>query len=170
MVGEAAGGSGSSGNTREEEHRGEELLGEAARVEMQQQEEIAGQKEEPRQPALGDQQKLAEIVDTDVPMDKKANEALPATQLENNYHHFRLRGIRTQQLPERQTKTTQYRVVWGDHPNRSGSWVNENDVQISMPRQPCEQSSRDLVPQVERDVVRVHHMRCNRRSKSIKSF
>ena len=52
----------------------------------------------------------------------------PATDLEIDKHRFRLRGIRTQQLPGRQTKTTQYRVVWGEHPNRSDSWVNEDDL------------------------------------------
>jgi hypothetical protein len=34
-----------------------------------------------------------------------------------------------------------------------------------MPRLPCERSSQDLVPPVERDVVRVHHIRSSRRSK-----
>jgi hypothetical protein len=41
-------------------------------------------------------------------MDKEAIEALPATQLEIDKHRFRLRGIRIQQLPGRQTMTTQY--------------------------------------------------------------
>jgi hypothetical protein len=41
---------------------------------------------------------------------------------------------------------------------------------MSMPWPPCEQSSQDLVPQVERDVMRVHHMRCSRRSKGRKIF
>jgi hypothetical protein len=72
-------------------------------------------------PAVGDQQNQAEVDDTDDPMDKEATEALPTTQLEIDNHHFRLRGIRTQQLAGRQTKTTQYRVVWGEHPNRSDS-------------------------------------------------
>ena len=89
----------------------EELVGEAGRVEMQQHKEITGQKEELRRLALGDQQNLAEVDDTDVPIDKEATEALPATQLEIDHHHFRLRRIHTQQLPEHQTKTTQYRVV-----------------------------------------------------------
>ena len=81
-------------------------------------------------PAVSDQQNLAEVDDTTDPMDKEATEALPATQLEIDNHHFRLRGIRTQQLAGRRTKTTQYRVVLGNHPNRSDSWVNEDDVQI----------------------------------------
>ncbi|KAH7418667.1 hypothetical protein BKA64DRAFT_701183 [Cadophora sp. MPI-SDFR-AT-0126] len=103
-------------------------------------------------------------------MDKEATEALPATQLEIDHRHFRLRGIRTRQLVGRQTKATQYRVVWGEHPNRYDSWVNEDDVQISMPRLPCELSSQDLVPQVEMDVVRVYHIRSSRRSKCKKIF
>ncbi|PVH67637.1 hypothetical protein DL98DRAFT_639498 [Cadophora sp. DSE1049] len=111
-----------------------------------------------------------EVNDTDDRMDKEATEALPATQLEIDKLHFRLRGIRTQQLPGRQTKTTRYRVVWGEHPNTSDSWVNGDDVQISMPRLPCERSSQDLVPQVEKDVVRVHHIRSSRRSKCKKIF
>lgn len=72
----------------------EELVGEAGGVEMQH-EEIAGQKEDLRRPALGDQQNLAEVDDTDVPMDKEATEALPATQLEIDHHHFQLHGICT---------------------------------------------------------------------------
>ncbi|KAG4438643.1 hypothetical protein IFR05_005887 [Cadophora sp. M221] len=90
-----------------------------------------------RQLAVGDQQNQAEVDDTDDPMDKEATEALPATQLEIDKHRFRLRGIRAQP-PGRQTKTTQYRVVWGEHPNGSDSWVNEDDVQILMIRLPCE--------------------------------
>jgi hypothetical protein len=129
---------------------------------------VMQQQEELEQPAVGDQQDLVEVVGVDDPMDKEATEALPATQLEIDNHHFRLRGIRTQQLAGRLTKTTQYRVVWGEHPNRSDSWVNEDDVLISMSRLPCERSSQDLV--VERDVVRVHHMRCSRRSKGKKIF
>ncbi|KAI1501354.1 hypothetical protein F5X99DRAFT_204008 [Biscogniauxia marginata] len=103
-------------------------------------------------------------------MDKEATEALPATQLEIDKHRFRLRGIRTQQLPGHQTKTTQYRVVWGEHPNRSDSWVNEDDIQILMPRLPCERFFQNSVPQVGRDVMQVHRMRCSRRSKGKKIF
>lgn len=138
-------------------------------VAMQEQEELAAQKEEPH---VGNQQDLVEIVDVNNPKDKEATEALLATQTEIpkiDEHRFRLRGIRTQQLPEHQTKTTQYRVVWGEHLNRSDSWINKDDVQISILRLPCERSSQDLVPQVERD-VRVRHMRCSKRSKSKKIF
>ncbi|KAF4631381.1 hypothetical protein G7Y89_g6756 [Cudoniella acicularis] len=71
-----------------------------------------------------------------------------ATQLEVDHRHFRLRGIRTQQLAARLTKTTQYRVVWGEHLNRSDSWVNKDDV--------------------ERDVVRVHRMRSSQLRKGRK--
>ena len=39
-----------------------------------------------------------------------------------------------------------------------------------MPRLPCKRSSRDLVLHVERDVVRVYHMRCGRRSKGRNIF
>jgi hypothetical protein len=150
------------------EPRGGELVGEAGGVAMQQQEELEGQTEE--LVAVGDQQDFVVVDDTDDPKDKEATEALPAAELEIDKHHFRLCGIRTRQLPERHTKTTQYRVVWGEHPNRYDSWVNEDDVQISMAPPPCERSSQDLVPQVERDVMRVHHMRCSRRSKSRKIF
>jgi hypothetical protein len=121
-------------------------------------------------PAVGDQQNQAEVDDMDDPMDKEATEALPATQLEIDKHRFRLLGIRTQQLSGRQTKSTQYRVVWGENPNRFDSWVNEDDVQISMPRLPCEGFFQNLVPQVGRDVMRVHRMRCSRRSKGNKIF
>lgn len=87
----------------------EELVGEAGGLQMQQYEEIAGHEEELRRPALGDRRNLAGVDDTTDPIDKEATEALPATQLEIGHRHFRLRGIRTQQLPKRQT--TQYRVV-----------------------------------------------------------
>ena len=83
---------------------------------------------------MGDQQNHAEVRDRDDPMYKEATKALPATQLEIDKHRFRLRGIRTQQLPGRQTKTTQYRVVWGQHPNRSDSWVNEDDIKLGILR------------------------------------
>ena len=62
--------------------------------------------EELGQPAVGDQQDLVEV--------EEATEALPATQPEIpkiDEHRFRLRGVRVRQLPGRQTKTTQYRVV-----------------------------------------------------------
>lgn len=49
-------------------------------------------------PALGDQQNLVEVDDTDDPLDKEATKALPATKLEIIHHHFWLRGIRIQQL------------------------------------------------------------------------
>jgi hypothetical protein len=92
------------------------------------------QKDKPKQPSVGDQRDLAEVADADDRKDKKATKALPATQPntpEISEHRFRLRGIRTRQLAEGQAKTTQYRVVWGEHPSRSDSWVNEDDVQIS---------------------------------------
>ncbi|KAH6663378.1 hypothetical protein B0J14DRAFT_570431 [Halenospora varia] len=84
----------------------EELVGEAGGVETQQQEELAGQNKELVRPALGDQQNLVEVYDTDDPMDKEATEALPTTQLEIDKRRFRLRGIHARQLAGRQTKTT----------------------------------------------------------------
>jgi hypothetical protein len=99
------------------------------------------------------------VVDLDDPEDREATEDLPSTQPENNKHRFRLRGIRARQLPGRQTKTTQYRLVWGKYPNRSDSWFNEDDVQISMP---CEPYSQDLAPQV--NIFRVREMRSSLRN------
>jgi hypothetical protein len=67
--------------------------------------------EELGQPAVGDQQDLVEVADADNPEDKEATEPLPARQPESpeiNEHRFRLRGVQVQQLPGRQTKTTQY--------------------------------------------------------------
>ncbi|KAH6704184.1 hypothetical protein BKA61DRAFT_183702 [Leptodontidium sp. MPI-SDFR-AT-0119] len=131
-----------------------------------QQEELAAQKEELGQPAVGDQQALVEVVSADDPKDKEATEALPATQPEIpaiNEHRFRLRGVRARQLAGRQTKTTQYRVVWGEHPNRSDSWFNEDDVPMSMLWPPCERSSQDLALQAENDIFRVCEMRSSRR-------
>jgi hypothetical protein len=102
-----------------------ELAGEAEGVEMQQQEELGWQEEAPAQRNMDDQLDLVEVVDADDPKDKEAIEALPIMRPEVpeiDEHRFRLRGIRTRQLAERQTKTIQYRVVWGKHPNRSDSW------------------------------------------------
>jgi hypothetical protein len=56
---------------------------------------IRQQGELPGRPALDDQQNLAEVDDTDDPISKEATEVPPATQLEIDNHHFRLRGIRT---------------------------------------------------------------------------
>jgi hypothetical protein len=123
---------------------------EGGAVAMQQQEELA-------QPAVGNQQDLVEVDDADDPKDKEATEALPAAQPkipEIDGRRFRLRGVRAQRLAGRKTQTTQYRVVWGEHPNRSDSWFDEDDVQISMP---CEPYSQDLALQV--DVFRVCRMR-----------
>lgn len=145
------------------EPRWEELVGEAGEVAMQQQEEL-------RRPALGDQQDLVEVVDALDPEDKEPAEALPAAQLEIDNHRFRLRGIRARQLAGRHTKTTQYRVVWGEHPNRYDSWVNEDNIRTSMVPPPCDRSSQDLAPQEKWDVVRVHRIRYGRRSKGRKVF
>ncbi|KAH6667260.1 hypothetical protein B0J14DRAFT_659238 [Halenospora varia] len=90
----------------------EALMEEVGGVEIRQQGELAGW------PAVGDQQNKSEVDNTDDSMDKEATKALPATQLEIDKHRIRLRGIRTQQLPGRQTKTTQYRVIWGEHPKQ----------------------------------------------------
>ena len=62
------------------------------------------------------------------------------------------------------------RIVWGEYPNRSDSWVNEDDVQISMPRLPCERFFQNSIPLVGRDVMRVLRMRCSRRSKGKNIF
>ena len=143
------------------EQRETQVVVEGGAIAMQQQEELAAQKEELRQPAVGDQQDLVEVDVADEPRDREATEALPATQPEIDEidkHRFRLRGVRARQLPGRQTKTTQYRVVWGEHPNRSDSWLNEDDVQISMPWPTCELSSQNLALQTDMD-IRVHGMR-----------
>jgi hypothetical protein len=161
---------GTAQGLEEWEQQETEVVVEGGGVAMQQ-EQLAAQKEELAQPAVaeGDQQDLVEVIDADDPKDKEATKALPATQPEIDNHHFRLRGIRTQQLAERQAKTTYYRVVCGEYPNRSYSWANEDDIRLLMLRPSCERPSRDLVPQEEQD-VRVHRMRCSRRSKGRKVF
>jgi hypothetical protein len=81
---------------------------------MQQQVELAAQKEELGQSAVGDQQDLVKVVDADDPEDKKATKALSAAQLKIpviDQHRFRLCEVRARQLARRLTKTTQYRVV-----------------------------------------------------------
>ena len=113
-------------------------------------------------PAVIDQQDLAKVVDADDPKDKEPTKAQPAAQPklpETDEPRFRLRGVRARQLVGRQTKTTQYRVVWGKHPDRSDSWLNEDDIQISMP---CEPYSQDMALQV--DIFRVSKMRSSLRN------
>jgi hypothetical protein len=140
-----------------------EVVVEGGAVAMQQQEELAAQKEELGHPVVGNQQDLVEVVDADDPEDKEATEALLAAQPKiPDEHRFRLRRIRTQPLAGRQTGTTQYRIVWGEHPNRSDSWVNEDDIRILMLRPLYERSSQDLVLPIERDIMRVHRMRYNK--------
>jgi hypothetical protein len=110
---------------------------------------------------VGRQQDLVEVVDADEPEDQEATEALPAAQPkipEIDERRFRLRGVRARQLARLQTKTTQYRVVWGEHLNRSDSWSNEDGVQISMP---CEPYSQDPALQVV--IFRVCGMRSSLR-------
>jgi hypothetical protein len=114
---------------------------------MQQQEELAAQKEELGQSAVGDQQDLVEVVDADDPEDKKATEALPAAQLKIpviDQHRFRLREL-----------------YGGGYSNRSDSWFNEDDVRISMPwpPPPCELSSQSLALQTETYIFGVRDMR-----------
>ena len=135
---------------------------------MQQQEELEGQMKE--LVATSYEQDLVGINDTDDPKDKEATEAQPATYLEIDKHRFRLRGIRARQRAGCQTKTMVYRVVWGERPNRSDSWVNEDDMRILMLWPACERPSQDLVPQEGRDVVRVQRMRCSRRVQGKKVF
>jgi hypothetical protein len=109
---------------------------------------------------VGDQQDLVKVVGDDTE-DKEATEALPAAQPkipEIDSHRFRLRGVRARQLAGRQTKTTQYRVVWGAYPNRSDSWLNEDEVGMSMPWPPCELYSQNLALQTDMDIFRVHGM------------
>jgi hypothetical protein len=140
----------------------EELAREAGGVEMQQQEELGWQEEAPARRNMGDQPDLVEVIDVDDPKTKEATGALPTTQPEIR---FRLRGIRTQPLAGRQTGIAQYLVIWGEHPNWSDYWVNENDMRISVLQPPCERSSQDMALPVEKDVMRVHRMRYNRCNK-----
>jgi hypothetical protein len=139
-----------------------EVVVEGGAVAMQQQEELAAQKEELAQPTVDDQQDLVEVVGDET----EATEALPAAQPkipEIDERRFRLRGVRARQLAGRQTKTTQYRVVWGENPNKSSSWFNFDDVQISMPRLPCELYPQQLALQ-DMDIFRV----CDIRSSLLK--
>lgn len=55
-----------------------ELVGEGGGVEMQQQEEILGEKEKLRRPAIDDKQDLIAVNSTDNPKDKEATKTLPA--------------------------------------------------------------------------------------------
>jgi len=48
----------------------------------------------------------------------------------------------------------EHRVVWGKHPERSDSWFNEDEVQISMA---CKPYSHDLALQM--DICRIRKMR-----------
>jgi hypothetical protein len=94
---------GTAQGLEEWEQRETEVAVKGGGVTIQQQEELTAQKEELRQPAVGEgnQQDLVEVVDADDPKNKKATEALPATQPEIDEYRFRLRGIRTQPLARR---------------------------------------------------------------------
>jgi hypothetical protein len=94
-----------------------------------------------------------------------STEALPATQFDIDKYHLRLRGVRTQQFARRKTKTIQYRVVWGEYSNRYYSWIDEDDMRMSMRKLPCERYNQNLVPQGERAVIRVHQVRSSQVSK-----
>jgi len=85
---------------------------------------------------VGDQQDLVEVVDADDPEDQEATEALLAAQPkipEIDEHRFRLRGVRARQLPGRQTKTTQYRVVWGAKAEKFSSTWSMRSVSMTAP-------------------------------------
>jgi hypothetical protein len=131
-------------------------------VAMQQQEELAAQKEQHGQPAVGNQQDLVEVGDAGDPEDKEATGALPATQPkipDTDEHRFRLRGIRA--AAERQTKT--YRVVWGEHPTKFDFWIKANDIRMSMLWPPCrERSFQDFALQAERNISRIRQKRSSR--------
>ena len=141
----------------------ESLMEKEGGVEIRQQGELAGR------PAVGDQQIQAEVDDTDDPMDKEIRRLL---RLSSHATGDRPSPFSTcvGYAPSSLTKTTQYRVVWGEHPNRSDSWVNKDDVRMSMLPPPCECSSEDLALQVERDVVRVHRIRSSQLRKGRKVF
>lgn len=143
----------------------DELARERDRAEIPPQEELAGQKED-YPIAVGDELGFVAADDTNNLKGKEVAKALPAPLFEIDQHRFRLRGIRNRKLARRQTKTTQYRVVWGEYPNRSGSSVNEEDMQILML---LPLGEHKLVPQIETS-VRVHQMRCSRSSKGRKLF
>jgi hypothetical protein len=116
-------------------------------VAMQQQEELV-------QPPVGDVQDLVEVEDANDHEDKEATEALLAAQPKIDEQRFRLRGVRTRQLSGYQTKTTQYRIVWGEYSHRSDSWFNEDEVGMSMA---CKPYSHDLALQM--NICRVRKMR-----------
>jgi hypothetical protein len=139
----------------------EALVGEAEGVEIWQQGELAGQT------ALGDQQNQAEVDDPDNPISREVTGTLPAAQLDIDSHHFDCVEYAPSSLVEARQI---HRIVWGENPNRSNSWIKDDDVLMSMPRLPWKGSSQDLVPEVERNVVRVHRMRCSKRSKGKNMF
>ncbi|KAL2063229.1 hypothetical protein VTL71DRAFT_5033 [Oculimacula yallundae] len=156
-------GNGTAQGLREWELQETEVEVEGGPVAMQQQKGLGD-------PDVGDQD-LVEVVDADDLEDKEATEILLAAEPKILVEHrFRLRGIRTQPLAGRQTKTTQYRIVWGDRLNRSDSWFNEEEIRISILRPSCERSSQDSVLPVERDISRVHRMRLDKRSKGKGTF
>lgn len=110
--------------------------------------------EELSQPPVGNVQDLVEVEDANDLEDKEATEALPAAQPKIDEQRFRLRGVRTRQLAGHQTKTTQYRIVWGEHSHRSDSWFNEDEVRMSMA---CKPYSHDSALQM--NICRVRKMR-----------
>ncbi len=102
-----------------------------------------------------------EVDNADDPEEEATTETLPAAQpkiTEIDGYRFRLRGVRARQLPGRRQKQLSTKSYGGDHPNRSKYWLNEDEVQISMP---CELYSQDSALQV--DSVRVCSIRSSLR-------
>jgi hypothetical protein len=80
---------------------------------------------------------------------------LPAMQLEIVKCDLRLRGIRIRQLAACNTKTVQYRLIWGEYPNRYHTWVDGCQWRGLL----ANNLVNDLIPQVERAVMRVLQIR-----------
>lgn len=121
--------------------------------------------EELRPSAVVNQQDLVKIVNVDDSgkmNPTQAPEALSAAQPkipEIIKNRCRLRGIRTRPFAGRQAQITQYRVVWGESPDKSDSWFNYDDIQMSMSRPPCKLDHQNLALQKEIQILKVCGMR-----------
>lgn len=130
-------------------------------VAVQQQEELG-------QPAVGNQQDLVEVNVAEDSEDKEPPRICQPRKLRSPrstsivFDYALYAPGSFLDARQRQPGTESYGA-------RSDSWINEDDVQIPMPRLPRERSSQDLVPWVERD-VRVRHMRYSKRSKGKRIF
>ncbi|KAH8797657.1 hypothetical protein F5884DRAFT_759015 [Xylogone sp. PMI_703] len=85
------------------------------------------------------------------------NQPVPASEIQTKC--FRIRGIRTSQSADRRSVTTQYRIVWGRHPNKRSYWVKKGDIQLYMLIQPDAENCDSLCTSSKRNITKLRKTR-----------